>query len=159
MKKFVFMLFACCVVSLGFSQTKLTPKKKVVSPQFEKLTKYGITNNSEPVFIWDYHGFAITMHLENAKDGILIYGSKGGMRGNDDDVVKKGTIITGYSGKKIEMSMLIFDYSRSDFGIFAYVSPSARVFYNVEKSAITLDDLIDKLVEDRTDLQWIKDEM
>lgn len=117
MKKFVFMLFACCVVSLGFSQTKLTPKKKVVSPQFEKLTKYGITNNSEPVFIWDYHGFAITMHLENAKDGILIYGSKGGMRGNNDDVV------------------------------------------NIEKSAITLDDLIDRLVEDRTDLQWIKDEM
>ena len=101
--------------SIGFSQTKLTPKKKVVSPQFEKLTKYEITNNSEPVFIWDYHGFAITM--------------------------------------------LIFDYSRSEFGIFVYASPSARAFSNIEKSAITLDDLIDRLVEDRTDLQWIKDEM
>lgn len=158
MKKFIIVLFAFFTMSLGFSQTTLTPKKKVVSPQFEKLTKYGLTNNSEPVFFEEHKTFVIMMHLENAKDGILVYGTQGGMKSYEVNV-KKGTIVAGYSGKKIEESMLIFDYGEEDYGIFVYESPFDRAFFSCPKSAISLDDLIDKAIEGRTDLQWIKDEM
>ena len=44
MKKYITILLALCVVSLGFSQTVLKPKEKVYSSQFQKLMKYKLDN-------------------------------------------------------------------------------------------------------------------
>ena len=39
MKKYITILLALCIVSIGFSQTVLKPKEKVYSSQFQKLMK------------------------------------------------------------------------------------------------------------------------
>lgn len=47
MKKYITILLVLCVVSFGFSQTVLTPKEKVFSPQFQKLMKYKLAEKMD----------------------------------------------------------------------------------------------------------------
>lgn len=158
MKKIILMFFALCVLAQGFSQMALTPKKKKVSPQFEKLTKYELTNNNEPVFNSTQYGIPVTIHLENSDDGILYYASQGQFKA-DMQTISKGTIVAGYSNNKIFLSVFIFDYSNKEFGMYFYEPPAGRNFLLVEKSRFTLDELIETLIEDKTDIKWIKDEL
>ena len=51
MKKYITILLALCIVSLGFSQTVLTPKEKVYSPQFQKLMKYKLAEKNGSAYV------------------------------------------------------------------------------------------------------------
>ena len=52
MKKYITILLALCIVSLGFSQTVLKPKEKVYSSQFQKLMKYKLAEKNTTMAIW-----------------------------------------------------------------------------------------------------------
>lgn len=158
MKKLIFVVLTLCIWTEGFAQTALTPKKKKVSPQFEKLTKYELTNNTEPVYSFTQYGIPLSIHLENADEGFSYYSSQGNLKA-DMKQIKTGTIVAGYSGNKIIESMLIFDYSEDTFGLYIYEAPASRNFLFVDKYDFTLDELIEKLIEDQTNIKWIKDEL
>lgn len=158
MKKITMILI--CLVSIYtycFSQTELKPKKKHLSPQFEKLVKYGITNNNQPSFIWNQYGYAAIMHIENNNNGLLIYGEQGGYVGHKK-IFDKGTIVAGYKNGVIAESFFIYE-DEGSYGIFLYAAPDYRIYLSGETSKISLDGLIDMLIEDQTDLKWIKDEL
>ena len=159
MKKIVTMFILLSLSVLVFSQTVLTPKKKKVSPQFEKLAKYELTNNNEPVFpCHQYGGITLNYHLDDTDEGLLCYASQGQLKGTVYHI-STGTIIVGYSGNQIVATYFIFDKSDTEFGIYCYEVPAVREFLVIDKSAMTLDELIEKIIEDQTDKKWIKDEL
>ena len=158
MKKNLLVLLVLCVLGQVFGQTALTPKKKVYSPQFEKLMKYGLTNKDEPTFLSTQYGIPVVIHLENSTNGIFYYTTQGKIRG-EEKTLKSGTIVAGYSGNKIAIAYFIFDYSEKQWAIAAYEPPAMRQFLFAEKSQFGKDELIEKLIEDQTEIKWIKDEL
>ena len=157
-KRYIFLILFFLNTICGFTQTELIPKKKVFSPQFEKLMRYHITDKNEPIFVGDEYGYPIEMHLENTKEGALCYATCMGRRG-DLLNFKKGTIIAAFSNNRIEASVLIIDLSEKQYGLFIYGGGDSRTYCCINKSVITLEALIEQLIEDQTDCKWIKDEL
>lgn len=158
MKKIVLMFLTICVLWQAFAQTALTPKKRTVSPQFAKLVKYGLTNNNEPPFTWSDYGATCSIYLKNCDEGVFYNTSQGDLK-TGPQIITKGTIVVGYSGDKILATYFIFDYAKDSFGLYSCENLFYRRFFYVDKSRFTLNSLIETLIEDQTDIKWIRDEL
>lgn len=158
MKKAILLFLVLYVLARAFAQTTLVPKKKVISPQFEKFAKYGLANSGDSVFMFKQYGIPVIVHFRNDNEGILFYALDGDMR-TDERILNNGTIVAGFRGSAVETSFFIFDYSDTKLALALYEAPAGREFLLLEKTQFEKDALIERIIEGQTELKWIRDEL
>ena len=155
MKKYITILLALCVVTLGFSQTVLTPKEKVYSPQFQKLMKYKLAEKNGSEYFHASGKFS--KHIETDAAGILVYTTDfGGLR-SANSLWKEGTILAGYKGSEVYTAILFVESEPGFLEIFIYNAPSYREYGYLMNSEYDIDTIIENFIEGKTEMKWVMD--
>ena len=155
MKKYITILLALCVVSLGFSQTVLKPKEKVYSSQFQKLMKYKLAEKNGSAYV--HSSGKISKHVENDAEGILVYETDfGGFRG-PNRLKKKGTILAGYKGNEVYTSILFIETAPDFLEILIYNTPIYREYGFLKDTEYDIDTIIENFIEGKTEMKWVMD--